>query len=53
MVNCKKCVYCIKTNKHDYNIRCKKFKGEVSEANYCIYYKTQKEFAKEQAKKAK
>lgn len=50
---CRKCIYCIKTNKNNMWIRCKKFKGEVSEASYCIYYKTQKQFVKEQIKKTK
>lgn len=52
-MNCRKCIYCIKTNKCNYDITCKKFKGEICEADYCIYYKTKKEFVKEQIKKTK
>lgn len=53
MINCKKCIYCITINRYDSSMKCKKFKGEIEEPEYCIYYKTLKEFAKEQAKKTK
>lgn len=61
-MNCRNCIYCVQEKRYQASIVCQnkqliekrgldKEYALVDEPNYCIFYTTLKQYAKEQAKK--